>query len=58
VNMAKVKRFFGGRKVKNLKQHSVDAIIRIGGDKAGAAMDQLGQSADRALKKILAQKRR
>jgi hypothetical protein len=33
-------------------------MIRIGGDKAATAMDQLAQTGDRALKKILAQKRR
>jgi hypothetical protein len=58
VNVAKVKKFFGGRKVKSLKEHAVDAMIRIGGTKATAAMDQLAQSGDRGLKKVLAQKRR
>ena len=58
VTMAKVKKFFGGRKVRSLKEHAVAAMIRIGGAKAAAAMDQLAQARDRALKKILAQKRR
>jgi hypothetical protein len=58
VNVARVKKFFGGRKVKALKEHAVDAMIRIGGNKATAAMDQLAQSGDRRLKKVLAQKRR
>jgi HEAT repeat protein len=58
VNMAKVKKFFGGRKLMALKEHSVDAMIRIGGTKAAAAMDQLAQSGDRKVKKMLAQKRR
>jgi hypothetical protein len=58
VTMAKVKRFLGGKKVKNVKEHAVDAMIRIGGTKAGAAMDQLAQTGDRGLKKILSQKRR
>lgn len=58
VTMARVKKFFGGKKVKNVKEHAVDAMIRIGGTKAGAAMDQLAQTGDRGLKKILAQKRR
>jgi HEAT repeat protein len=57
VTTAKLKRFFGGKKVRRLKEHSVDAMIRIGGTKATAAMEQLAQSGDRALKKILAQKR-
>ncbi len=58
VNTAKIRKFFGGRKVRALKEHSVDAMIRIGGAKSAAAMDQLAQAGDRALKKILAQKRR
>jgi hypothetical protein len=58
VTMAKVKKFFGGKKVAAIKERSVDAMIRIGGAKATAAMDQLAQTGDRKLKKILAQKRR
>ena len=58
VTMAKVKKFFGGRKLMALKEHSVDAMIRIGGTKAAAAIDQLAQTGDRKLKKMLAQKRR
>lgn len=58
VNMAKIRKFLGGRKLKNLKEHAIDGMIRIGGTKATAAMDQLAQSGDRRLKKILAQKRR
>jgi len=58
VNVARVKRFFGGKKVKALKEHAVDAMMRIGGKKAAAAMDELATSGDRALRKILAQKRR
>jgi len=56
-NMARVKKFFGGRKLKALKEHAVGAMVRIGGKKASAAMDELAKSGDRALKKILAQKR-
>ncbi len=56
--MAKVKKFFGGKKLKTLKERSVDAMVRIGGTKASAAIDQLAQTGDRALKKIVAQKRR
>ena len=56
-NMARVKKFFGGRKLKALKEHAVGAMAGIGGKKASAAMDELAKSGDRALKKILAQKR-
>ena len=58
VTISRVKKFFGGRKVKGLKEHAVDAMVRIGGDKVKAAFDDLSQSGDRALKKIVAQKRR
>ena len=57
VTMARVKRFFGGRKLKMLKEGAVDAMARIGGKKASAAMDELAKSGDRALKRIVAQKR-
>ena len=56
-NMARVKKLFGGRKLKALKEHAVGAMAGIGGKKASAAMDELAKSGDRALKKILAQKR-
>jgi HEAT repeat protein len=58
VNVAKLKKFFGGKKVRALKEHAVGAMITIGGTKATTAMDQLAQSGDRGLKKVLAQKRR
>ena len=58
VNLSRVKKFFGGKKVKALKEHAVDAMVHIGGDKVNAALNELSQSGDRALKKIVAQKRR
>lgn len=58
VTLARLKKFFGGRKLKTVKERSVDAMARIGGAKAQAAMAELAASGDRALKKILAQKRR
>jgi len=57
VTASRVKRLFGGRKVRTLKEHAVDAIVRIGGLKAAAALDDLLLSGDRALKKIVAQRR-
>jgi hypothetical protein len=57
VTTSRVKRLFGGRKVRTLKEHAVDAMVRIGGIKAAAALDDLALSGDRALKKIVAQKR-
>jgi hypothetical protein len=58
VNTSRVKRLFAGRRVKTLKQHSVDAMVRIGGPAATAALDDLARSGDRALKKIVGHTRR
>jgi HEAT repeat protein len=58
VTTSRTKRFLGGKKVKALKEHAVDAMVRIGGTKAAAALDDLARSGDRALRKIVAQKRR
>ncbi len=58
VTISRVTKFFGGKKVKGLKEHAVDAMARIGGDRVKAAFDDLAKSGDRALKKIVAQKRR
>jgi hypothetical protein len=57
VTTSRTKRFLGGKKVKVLKEHAVDAMVRIGGTKAAAALDDLARSGDRALRKIVAQKR-
>jgi hypothetical protein len=57
VTTSRVKRFLGGKKVKVLKEHAVDAMVRIGGMKAAAALDDLARSGDRALRRIVAQKR-
>lgn len=57
VTTSRVKRLFGGKKVKVLKEHAVDAMVRIGGTKATAALDELARSGDRALRRIVAQKR-
>jgi hypothetical protein len=57
VTTCRVKRLFGGRKVKLLKEHAVDAILRIDGMSATAALDELAKSGDRALKRVLAQRR-
>jgi hypothetical protein len=58
VTTSRVKRFLGGKRVKVLKEHAVDAMVRIGGTKAAAALDDLALSGDRALRRIVAQKRR
>jgi len=58
VTTSRTKRFLGGKKVKVLKEHAVDAMVRIGGMKADAALEDLARSGDRALRKIVAQRRR
>jgi hypothetical protein len=58
VTTSRVKRFLGGKKLKMLKEHAVDAMVRIGGTTAAAALDDLARSGDRALRKIVAQRRR
>jgi hypothetical protein len=57
VTTSRVKKFLGGRKLKLLKEHSVDAIVRIGGTTATAALDELSRSGDRTLKRVVAQRR-
>ena len=58
VTTSRVKRFLGGKKVRALKEHAVDAMVRIGGPKTAATLDDLARSGDRALRRIVAQKRR
>ena len=46
--------FFGRRKLRALKEHGVDALRKIGGPKAKAAMDDAAAKGDRMVKKIVA----
>jgi HEAT repeat protein len=52
------RRWFGRRKLKVMKEKAVDALMRIGGDKAEAALAEGANTGDRMLKKILAGRRR
>jgi HEAT repeat protein len=54
VALARRKKFFGGRKLKTLKQRSIDALARIGTAKADAALRDVARTGDRALKSIVA----
>jgi HEAT repeat protein len=56
--LARLRRWFGGKKLRAIKQTSVDAIVRIGGAKAAAALSDAVKTGDRALKKIVAAKQR
>lgn len=49
--------FFGRRKLRALKEHGVDALKRIGGDRAAAALDEAGRTGDRLLRKVIAARR-
>jgi HEAT repeat protein len=53
VTMAQRKRFFGGKKLRTLKERSVDALVRVATPKAAAAITDAAQNGDRALKKIV-----
>ena len=58
VNMARRTSFFGRRKARGLKEHSVEALARVGTPKAAAAIEEAAQKGDRMLKKIAAAKSR
>ena len=58
VDMSKRKRFFGGARVRALKERSIDALMKVGTPKATAAIKDAAQNGDRALRKIAAQRAR
>jgi hypothetical protein len=58
VGLARLRRWFGGSKLRAVKQKAVGALVGIGGEKAAAALDEAAQTGDRSLKKIVAASRR
>ena len=54
INMAQRKRFFGGRKLRALKEHSVEALARVGTETSAAALKEAATTGDRTLKKLAA----
>ena len=48
------RRFLGGRKLRALKETSVDALLKIGTPTAETTLREAAQTGDRALKKIIA----
>jgi HEAT repeat protein len=56
--LAGLRRWFGGKKLRALKEKSVDALVTIGGERAEAALDDAAKTGDRGLKKIVAARRR
>jgi HEAT repeat protein len=53
VAMTKRKRFLGGRKLRALKERSVNALARVKTEKAAAALKDAAQNGDRYVKKIV-----
>ena len=54
VAMAQRRKFFGGRKLRALKAHSVDALARVGTAKSAAALEEAAATGDRTLRKLAA----
>jgi HEAT repeat protein len=55
--MARRKRFFGGAKLRALKDRSVDALVRVKTEKSAAALKDAAEQGDRYLRKIARAKR-
>ena len=55
--LAERRAFFGRRKLRAVKEHSVEAIRRIGGPNADAALEEAARAGDRMLRKILGSKK-
>jgi HEAT repeat protein len=58
VGLARLRRWFGGKKLRAIKEKAVGALVGIGGEKAAAALNDAANTGDRALKKIVAASRR
>ena len=52
LTMAQRRKFFGGKKLRALKDHSVDALARIKTEKSAAALKQATEQGDGYLRKI------
>jgi len=58
VELSKRRKFFGGSKLRALKERSIDALAKVGTAKATAAITDAAQNGDRMLRKIAAQRAR
>jgi hypothetical protein len=56
VTMAQRKRFLGGRKLRALKEHSVDALACVKTEKSAAVLKDAAEHGDKYLRKIAARK--
>jgi HEAT repeat protein len=54
IAMARRRRFFGGRKLRALKERSVAALVAIGTPQADEALRDAAKTGDRKLQKIVA----
>jgi HEAT repeats len=54
VKVARRRGWFGRRKLRALKEHSVHALQQVGGSKADTAIREAAETGDRLLKKIVA----
>jgi hypothetical protein len=54
LGLAQRRALLGRRKLRAVKEHSVDALVRLGGDKAETALHDAVQGGDRMLRKIVA----
>jgi hypothetical protein len=52
LTLARRKRFFGGRKLRALKDRSVDALVRVKTEKSAAALKNAAEQGDAYLRKI------
>ena len=52
LTMAQRRKFFGGNKLRALKDHSVDALARVKTEKSAAALQQAAEQGDGYLRKI------
>jgi enoyl-CoA hydratase/carnithine racemase len=58
VIMARRRRFFGGAKLRALKERSIDALVHVGTPKAASAVKDAAATGDRKLRKIAAARAR
>ena len=56
VSTAQRKKFLGGKKLRALKERSVDALARVGTAKAAAALKDAAATGDATLRKLAAQR--
>jgi hypothetical protein len=52
--IARRRAWFGRRKLRALKQQSIDALVQVGGTSADTAIREAARTGDRMLKRIVA----